>query len=117
MKLLQINLNRSGRAQDLMLQYMYENKIQLALVSEPNRIPRGNWLGDAIGLAVHWGIGETCALVRRGKRYVVIEIGEYIIISTYCSPNVNREKFKKLLDEIGRNIDDNRSRKIIMGGG
>lgn len=117
MKLLQINLNRSGRVQDLMQQYMYENKIQLALVSEPNRIPRGNWLGDATGLAaVHWGIGESCALVRRGTGYVAIEIGEHIIISTYCSPNVNREEFKELLDEIGRNIDDNRNRKIIIGG-
>lgn len=56
---------------------MLENKIGIALVSEPNCIPRGNWIGDASGLvAVYWGAGEICAVARRGKGYVAIERGE-----------------------------------------
>lgn len=59
MNILQINLNRSGRAQDLMIQYRHEGKIEIVLVSEPSGVPRGNWLGDTRGLAaVHWGGDE-----------------------------------------------------------
>lgn len=117
MKLLQINLNRSGRAQDLMLQYMRENKIGIALVSEPNRIPRGNWVGDASGLApIYWGVGETFALVRRGKGYVAIENGNHVLVSTYCSPNVDKEDLKELLEDIENNILISNRRRVIIGG-
>lgn len=51
MKIVQINLNKSRGAQDLMVQYMLEGRMEVAFVSEPNRIPRGKWLGDAYGLA------------------------------------------------------------------
>lgn len=74
MIILQINLNRSGKGQDLMTQHMHESKIGIALVSEPNRIPGGNWVGEAYGsVAIHWGIGESCALVARGRGYVAVE--------------------------------------------
>lgn len=67
MKILQINLNRSRGAQDLMLQYIKERKIEIALVSEPSRFPRGNWLGDVKGLAaVHWGGGALRPCETRG---------------------------------------------------
>lgn len=46
MKIVQVNLNRSRAAQDLMIHYMRENKIKVALISEPNSIPKGNWIGD-----------------------------------------------------------------------
>lgn len=92
----------------MMMQYMLENKIGIALISEPNSVPRGNWLGDASGLvAIHWGVGETCALAGRGKGYVAIERGDYILVSTYCSPNVDKEELRKLLDEIECNIPIN----------
>lgn len=55
MQIVQINLNKSKRAQDLMMQYMRENKIGIALISELNGIPRGNWFGEAYGMAaIHW---------------------------------------------------------------
>lgn len=55
MHILQITLNNFKKAQDLMIQYMRENKI--ALVSESNIIPGGNWLGEAHGkAAIHWGL-------------------------------------------------------------
>lgn len=117
MKILQINLNKSRGAQDLMLQYMYEKKAGIALISEPNKIPRGNWVEDTKGLAaVHWGREEPCALVRRGKGYVMIEWGEYKIISVYCSPNEKRDVFEKLLEDIGECIGKHRGNKVIVGG-
>lgn len=79
MKILQINLNRARGAHDLMLQYMRENGMGFALISEPNRIPKGNWIGDVKGLAaIHWGGEEPCVLINRGEGYVAIESGVYV---------------------------------------
>lgn len=41
-KIIQINLNRSRAAQDLMEQVMREQGAKLAIIAEPNRIPKGN---------------------------------------------------------------------------
>lgn len=65
---------------------------------------------------MHWGIDETCALVRRGEGYVAVEWGEYLLVSTYCSPNVNRERLEKLLGEIENDVISSRRKKIIIGG-
>lgn len=120
MKLLQINLNRSGRAQDLMYQYMHENKTGIALVSELTRIPGGNWIRDATGLvAIHWGTDESyaCALIGRGRGYVAVESKGIIFVSMYCSPNIGRIEFDKLLADVDNNvITRNRGMKIILGG-
>lgn len=119
MLILQINLNRSGKAQDLMSQYMRENKIGIALISEPNKIPGGNWFGEASGVAaIHWGMAESCVLVGRGKGFVAVESKGKSLVSTYCSPNVEKAVFVKLLEEIENNIIvKNKRRKIIIGGG
>lgn len=101
----------------MMTQYMYENKIEMALVSEPNVIPGGNWLGDATGLAtVYWRMDETCTLVRRGKGYVAVEIGKFILISAYCSPNMDKEELEKMLEEIESRTWIGKSKKVIIGG-
>lgn len=100
-----------------MMQYIFEKNIGIALVSEPNKIPRGNWLGDAKGLAaVYWDKEEPYALVRRGEGYVMVECGEYQLMSVYCSPNVEKEVFLKLLEEIGNCIGNCKGDKVIIGG-
>lgn len=116
-RIVQINLNNSKGAQDLLTQYMRENRIDMALISEPNAIPRGNWLGVSSGVAaIHWGRDESCALVERGRGYVAIESGGVILVSTYCSPNVGRATFEKLLEDIGNNIVSKyRGKKILIG--
>ena len=51
-KLLQSNLGRSGRAQDLFFQTIRGSEVALAVVAEPYRIPDArNWVGDLDGLA------------------------------------------------------------------
>lgn len=115
--MLQINLNRSRGAQDLMQQYIREMRIEVAFVSEPSKIPGGNWLGDGGGLAaIHWSGGEPCALIKRGVGYVVAERGKYRLISVYCSPNVGRDVFVKLLEDIGNFIGNHNEGKVIIGG-
>ena len=48
-RIIQINLNQSARAQDLLLQTMAECGIGLAVVAEPYRIPQNNGVGDLTG--------------------------------------------------------------------
>lgn len=55
-------------------QYIREKSIGMALVSAPNKIPRGNWIGDSNGdAAVWWEASEKCTLVRRGQGFVLVK--------------------------------------------
>lgn len=117
MKIVQINLNKSRGAQDLIVQYMLESRMEVALVSEPNRIPRGNWLGDAYGLAaVYWSTDEPCSLSRRGSGYVFVKYKGYILGSCYFSPNANISDFRELLGNIEIVVAGMGRQKIIIGG-
>lgn len=89
----------------------------MALVSEPNRTPRGNWLGDMSGLAaIQWETDEPCALVGRGPGYVFTKYKGYILGSCYRSPNVSANSFKQLLGNIGNIIVGLSIQTIIIGG-
>lgn len=100
-----------------MLQYMREGKVEVALVSEPNRVPGGNWLGDASGLAaVHWGTDEPCSLIERGWGYVFIEYKQHVLGSCYCSPNVDTNTFRRLLENVENVVSGVGARKILIGG-
>lgn len=48
---------------------------------------------------------------------MAVESGEYVLISTYCSPNVERREFEKLLRDIGNCIGNVKGKKVIIGGG
>lgn len=96
---------------------MRENKIGIALISELNGIPRGNWFGEAYGMAaIHWSIDESCALVGRGRGYVAVESEGSILVSTYCSPNIEKIALERLLEDIENNIILKTKRRKIIGG-
>ena len=57
-RIVQINLNHSARAQDLLLQTMAERGLGLAVAAEPYRIPQRNGVGDTMG---------TVAVIRAGS--------------------------------------------------
>ena len=56
-RIVQINLNHSARAQDLLLQTMAERGLGLAVAAEPYRIPQRNGV-DTMG---------TVAVIRAGS--------------------------------------------------
>ena len=63
-RLLQSNLGRSRRAQDLLFQTIRESEVALAVVAEPYRIPDAtNWVGDLDGLAAIIWITALCSTV------------------------------------------------------
>lgn len=55
-KLLQTNLNRSRRAQDLMFQSLAERRVGLAVAAEPFRVPDASWSAEDLSgtVAVFW---------------------------------------------------------------
>lgn len=90
----------------------------MALVTEPNKIPSGNWLGETCGVAaICWNKDEPCALAGRGKGYVAAERGNFILVSMYCSPNARKIEFEKLIEDIENNIlSKYKGKKVILGG-
>ena len=84
--LLQCNLNRASRAQDLMFQSLAERRIGLAAVAEPYSIPDASrGAGDLIGsVAIFWngsaGI-PSCSVIERGRGFVAAKWGDLAVVA------------------------------------
>lgn len=88
-KLLQVNLNHSRRAQDLFC-YALERGIGLGIVAEPYRVPdkNPNWAGDDDGSVVRNTAFRSPPLTvkERGRGYVAVEWGSTTYIACYAPP-------------------------------
>ena len=119
MKLLQVNLNHCRDAQDLLMQTIAQDKIDVAIISEPYGVD-GNlrWLRSKDGKAAI-GITDKAKRIKRtikGNCYVGVEIGDAIIISVYVSPNGTERDLGNVLDDIERTIRRNQRKDIIVAG-
>lgn len=99
-RFVQVNLNRSWGALDLLKQYMIEADIGLAIISEPpSRMDESSTYFKSIDelAAVLWrpeGLGNlSCRVIERGQGFVVVRMGEVCVISCYVSPNVSNDIF------------------------
>ncbi|XP_071640909.1 uncharacterized protein [Temnothorax longispinosus] len=102
---IQVNLNRSRIAQDLLLHQAEELRAAVCVVSEPARAPSSQqWFSSYNGLAaVHINprIADFPAvLVAKGQNSVVVKFGSTYIVSCYVSPNINRAGYSNFLDEL-----------------
>lgn len=118
-KVLQINANRSWRAQDMLSQYMVEMRVGLCAVSEPAHV-LDTWAGSRNGLAAvchnHDFLPHSCVLFRSGLNFVAVKCGALIIASCYISPNVNIGLFRGLLDELDELIGEIRGQAFVLCG-
>lgn len=94
-RLIQCNLNRSARAYDLLTQTMMEKDIGIAVISKQFFVPTNSfWFGSNDGLAaIFWRprlVSSNAVLLMRGRSTVVVEFGQFCVISCYISPNVPR---------------------------
>lgn len=114
---LQINLNRSGPALQLMYATAAELDIDVAIISEPPRVPR---------TSTGWNISPdgSCAVVvlsaslaptssGSGLGYAWITLGRILIVSCYCSPNVSLNEYSAFLNEVEQSV---RSTSVPRGG-
>ncbi|XP_022710748.1 uncharacterized protein LOC111273316, partial [Varroa jacobsoni] len=124
-KLIQINLNRSSIAHDLLEITTQKYGIHLGLLSEPNYKRVVNDKGivvvdDKKDAAIYWS-GTRDVVIRgkgAGNGFAWVEIEHIAVIYTcYFSPNKPTEEYKKFLEEIGQSLKqhDNRKKIIITG--
>lgn len=122
-RILQINLNRSWKALDLLKQNMFELNVGIALISEP---PKGLKESNACfisnnGLAaILWRSEDTrdvtCRLIRRGNNFVIVLLGDVYLISSYISRNSHMDDFSLFLDLLGGSINSLNGQLLLLGG-
>ncbi|XP_061719325.1 uncharacterized protein LOC133526648 [Cydia pomonella] len=125
-RVLQANLNRCARAQDLFFQSLAQWRIGVAVVAEPYSIPpREDWVGDLVGSVARVVRTATGGLpltnVIRGRGYVGALCGETFYIATYFAPNRQRRRrrlveFEQFLDELGARVAQLHPRPVIVAG-
>lgn len=118
-KVLQCNLNNCKVAQDLMLQWIMEEKINIVAIQEPWRINNSRYYAnkkETAAIYCNYKIShDACQLIYTGDYVVAVIYKKYTIISCYCSPNVSQERFIQMLDEIEMVINKQGALIIICG--
>lgn len=108
-RILQLNTNHSGPAQDNLLQLMEEMDAGLAVVAEPYKMPVGNskWFSSTENpprAAILWRKCKNLHLpVRKidcGPGFIVVKWSNVIIASCYNSRNVPIREFNAFLDAL-----------------
>ncbi|KAL6416583.1 hypothetical protein ACFW04_013336 [Cataglyphis niger] len=118
--IIQINLNRSPRAFDLLQQNMRELNIGVAAISEPPFISnRANRFYSSNGLAMIFhdsGLtGASPVLAFQGNNVVVVRMGEVYLVSCYVSPNIPRGEFLEFVDELDDALAHSKNKILICG--
>lgn len=114
---LQANLNRAKAAQALLLQTMYEQKADVAIISEPNKIPNSEgWYGST---------DHSCCLLLskdvevtnngRGEGYVWVDIQSCRVYSCYYSPSkkLSLEEYRAYLGRLSDSIREGPTEYIV----
>lgn len=122
MKIIQINLNRSWGAYDLLNQFIIESNVGLCIISEPPLGLKSNnrcFLNKDGLSAILWkpegSKARNCRILNRGNKFVMCRFGDFCVISCYCSRNVHINVFLCFLDELYALV--NRSYDPILIGG
>ncbi|XP_061704168.1 uncharacterized protein LOC133515612, partial [Cydia pomonella] len=120
-RILQANLNRSAKAQDLLAQSLAEWQIGVGIIAEPYSVPpRDNWAGDLDRLAAIVTNSSAGPLplhrVEKGHGYVAAWIGDTMVVGAYFSPNRSLAEFEQFLVEVGSVIGRNRPGKLLVAG-
>ncbi|XP_024894184.1 uncharacterized protein LOC112468979 [Temnothorax curvispinosus] len=103
---LQLNLNGSKEAQDLLVHHSREMGAAVCAISEPARShsPYQLWFHSHNGLAAIYvnnrATTRPATLEARGRHCVLIRLGEFYFLSCYISPNVDLPAFSDFLEEL-----------------
>lgn len=118
-KCLQTNLKRARAALDLAYKTIEERRVDIAIVSEPNRhmISRGAWLIDENCNVAIKNFNKKLRILKNGngKGYVWIEMRDIVVYGCYISPNVPLEHFTEFLGHL-RDSMLQQTKGIVVGG-
>lgn len=118
-RFIQINLNRSPAAQDMMFQTAIERNVDMLLISEQNkRSENRGWLTDRrndAAILILPRARETAKMIERGNGYIRCVIGDTAVYSCYYSPNRLIEAFKTDLEELEDSVRQWTGPVVIAG--
>lgn len=107
-KFIQANLNHCRVAQDLLIQYMVEQKVDVALVSDPHRIDSpGSWHADCGQgrAAIYIPSGKvTIGNVIRDTEFVAVRINGIQVYSCYASPNRPHAQYERFIRRLETSV-------------
>lgn len=106
-KIVQINLNHCWGAHDILQQFMKEEKVDIAMVTEPVHIPDRNWIcSKNKGAAIHWSTNVKLRIkeIFKGEEFVATEVKDMVLISCYISPKASVKEFVEVLRRIDSNV-------------
>jgi hypothetical protein len=115
-RILQTNLNRCRLAQDLLEQTAREKRVDVLVVSEPNKSCLPKWYADVRSdSAIHLRNSRTATSTSRGEGWVRVKVALYTIYSCYFSPNRSDDEYAKFLSDLETDIRAQRGNIIVAG--
>lgn len=125
-KILQINLNRSRTAHDLLEETARYLQVDLCVLSEPNvsitrRKKLTGWTVDnKVDAALWWTDHNTTLSTTdqgQGDGYAWVTLENNLrVYSCHYSPNRTAQDFQRFLEEMEKSIELNNHRKIVVSG-
>jgi hypothetical protein len=119
MEVMQLNLNHCEMAQDLLMQSVAEMKLDVALISEPYKVPtnNGNWVTDKARMAAIYVSGgyPIQEIISNGcEGFVVVKVNGVYLCSCYAPPRWSMEEFEAMLDTLSSIMLN--KRPVVIGG-
>lgn len=104
MRVMQLNLNHCEAAQELLMQTVYEEKVDIAIISEQYKnIDSGAWISDLTGKAAIWTCGGKAFQEKPllGKSYYTrAKIDGFNFYSCYIPPSIPQNEYENILDSL-----------------
>ncbi|XP_011859963.1 PREDICTED: uncharacterized protein LOC105557357 [Vollenhovia emeryi] len=116
-----LNPEHSRASQDLMTQYILENRIGVCCFAEPWRIPADNahWISSSDSTAaILWSpefVGPGCVVFHRSNNIIGVSFGDVRVISVYISPNISIGRFLEAIDRLSDAVASAGGPVIICG--
>ena len=119
MNIRQVNLNHCSTAQQLLWQSCAETQCDVAILSDPYRIPPEDvkWVADKAGLAVILATGKYPiqeVVSNSCEGFVIARINGVYICSCYAPPRWTMDQFNEMLDKLTTDLNDRRP--VVIAG-
>jgi hypothetical protein len=119
LRCIQLNVNRSNLAHDLLQRMAEETNADILLVCEPNRklVAGGGWYVDRCRDTTIKVLkpGAVVAKYGSGEGHVWIETGGCRFVSVYVSPNSGWELYEKRLEQVGTCVRNSGEHVLLAG--